>query len=60
MYNALVTIGIPDEPKLLSDIFWVFDVNGDEMVDSKEFAAIISLFRAYSIDDKIKSISYLT
>ncbi len=60
MFNALTTIGIPDDTQLLNDIFWVFDVNGDEVVDSKEFATIITLFRAYSMEDKIKSTLMLT
>ena len=55
MYNCLVNVGVPKDPELLADLFWIFDVNGDEMIDTKEYATIIRLFRTYSIDDKIKS-----
>ena len=49
------SVGIPGELDLLSDLFWIFDLNGDEVVDAKEFASISGLFRGFTVDDKVKS-----
>lgn len=54
-FNALVSIGIPPDLEMLSNLFWIFDINGDEMIDSKEFSMASGLFKAYSTDDRIKS-----
>lgn len=49
------SIGVPADLDLLNDLFWIFDLNGDEIVDSKEFAGISGLFRGFSNEDKVKS-----
>ena len=54
-FSALVSIGVPNDVKLLEEIFWIFDFNGDQIVDSKEFAAGSSLFKGYTVEDRIKS-----
>lgn len=53
--QALLSIGVPSNNKLLANLFWIFDVNGDEMVDSKEFGYVSSILRGYSLADKIRS-----
>lgn len=54
-FNAMKSVGIPAELDLLSDLFWIFDLNGDEVVDAKEFASISGLFRGFTVEDKVKS-----
>jgi len=51
----LSTIGVKFDKKLYHSIFWLYDLNGDGLVDDKEFWLINSLFRGRSILDKVKS-----
>jgi hypothetical protein len=53
--SALSTIGLKVSKDLLNSIFWLYDLNGDGLVDDKEFWLINSLFRGRSIHDKVKS-----
>ena len=46
------SVGIPQDLELLNDIFWIFDLNGDEVVDSKEFSTILGIFRKFTPEDK--------
>ncbi len=54
-FNTLASLGVPNDPKLLADLFWVFDLNGDEVVDAREFSTISGMFRGYSLQDRIRS-----
>jgi Ca2+-binding EF-hand superfamily protein len=54
-FNTLVSLGIPNDLKLLADIFWIFDLNGDEVVDAREFSTISGMFRGYTLNDRIRS-----
>lgn len=54
-YNCLVSLGIPKDTRLLGDIFWIFDLNGDEMIDAREFGTVSSAFRGYTLEDRAKS-----
>lgn len=54
-FKTLVSLGLPNEERLLSDIFWIFDLNGDEIVDAREFASISAMFRGYTLQDRVRS-----
>lgn len=54
-FKALRTIGVKFDKELFNSIFWLYDLNGDGLVDDKEFWLINSLFRGRSIVDKVKS-----
>ena len=53
------SVGVPHDNQLLNDLFWIFDLNGDEIIDSKEFASISGLFKGFTLADKIKSIAFV-
>ena len=53
--NALKAIGIKFEENLFDDLFWLYDLNGDGVIDYKEFCLVNSLFRGRSIKDKVLS-----
>lgn len=54
-FNTLASLGVPNDPRLLADIFWIFDLNGDEVVDAREFSTISGMFRGYTLHDRIRS-----
>ena len=49
-------IGIDKDDKNLKErLYWVFDLNENGSIDSKEVAYCINLFREYSLEEKVKS-----
>ena len=48
------SVNVPQDSELLNDLFWIFDLNGDEVIDAKEFASITGLFRGFTLEDKVK------
>lgn len=61
-FNLTVkSIGINISNKLFSDLFWIFDVKGDGVIDEHELDMISQLFKTNNFGDKIKGtfISFL-
>ena len=53
--NALTSIGIKYSQALFDDLFWLYDLNGDGVIDYKEFCLVNSLFRGRSVKEKVLS-----
>ena len=46
-------IGLKKDRNLISRLFWLFDLNGDGIIDYNELQYSINLFREYSLEDKV-------
>ena len=46
-------MGIKRDRNLISRLFWLFDLNGDENIDNFEFTYSINLFKDYTIEDRV-------
>jgi Ca2+-binding EF-hand superfamily protein len=53
-YSALKSIGISHDKRLYEKLFWLFDMNGDGIIDEKEFVLINNLFKGHTVEEKAK------
>ena len=52
--SALKSIGISHDQRLYEKLFWLFDMNGDGIIDEKEFVLINNLFKGHTVEEKAK------
>lgn len=52
--SALKSIGIRYDKRLYEKLFWLFDMNGDGIIDEKEFVLINDLFKGHTVEEKAK------
>ena len=51
--HLLTTIGIKNDRTLNDRLFWLFDLNGNGVIESTEILIAIDMFKEHSIEEKI-------
>jgi hypothetical protein len=48
-------IGIKRDRNLLNRLFWLFDLNSDDVIDHSEIQYSINLFKEYTLEEKVNT-----
>ena len=49
----LDSLGFKYDPNLYERLFWLFDINGNGYIQTKEIVIGLELFREHTLDEKI-------
>jgi len=53
--ELLIAVGINQNPNLYARLFWLFDMNGDGVIDQKELLTVLEWFKENSFEERLKS-----
>ncbi len=51
----MIAVGVKQNPNLYTRLFWLFDMNGDGIIDQRELLVVLEWFKENSFEEKLKS-----
>jgi len=51
----MIAVGVKQNPNLYTRLFWLFDMNGDGIIDQKELLVVLEWFKENSFEERLKS-----